>query len=147
MIDRVPAVGGVRTVPQADPIARAYLLLALRLDQHRPGLVDAYYGPADLKAQADMEALPSPATLANEAVALRQRLAAEVPDAERREWFRAQLVALEAQAREAADEAIPYEALAAAYFDHVMPRVDEAVFRAAVDDLDGLLPGDERLSA
>jgi len=123
MIDRVPAVGGVRTVPAADPIAGAYLLLALRLDQHRPGLVDAYYGPADLKARADMEALQPPATLADEAVDLRERLASEVPDAERREWFRAQLVALETQARDAAGEPLPYEALAAAYFDHAMPRV------------------------
>ena len=52
---RVPAVGGTRTVPEPDPIASDYLLLGLRLDQHVPGLVDAYYGPASLKAQVELE--------------------------------------------------------------------------------------------
>ena len=55
------AAGGQRQIPIPDPIARDYLLLALRLDQHVPGLVDAYYGPADLKARVDMESLRSPA--------------------------------------------------------------------------------------
>jgi hypothetical protein len=151
MTERVPAVGGTRTVPAPDPIARDYLLLALRLDQHRPGLVDAYYGPADLKAAADMESLRPPARLIEDAVALLERLPAEVDDPGRREYLRAQLVALEAQARETAGEEIPYETLLTRYFDHPMPRVDDAVFRAAGADLEALLPGDgplhERLSA
>jgi len=151
MTERVPAVGGTRTVPAPDPIARDYLLLALRLDQHRPGHVDAYYGPADLKAAADMESLRPPTRLVEDAMALRERLPAEVADPGRREFLRAQLVALEAQARETAGEEIPYEGLVARYFDHPMPRVDDAVFRAAGADLEALLPGSgplhERLSA
>ena len=43
----VPAVGGTRRVPLTRPDRRDYILLGLRLDQHMPGLVDAYYGPAD----------------------------------------------------------------------------------------------------
>jgi hypothetical protein len=151
VIERVPAVGGVRTVPAPDPIARDYLILALRLDQHRPGLVDAYFGPADLKAAADMESLRAPARLAEDAVALRERLPVEVHDPGRREWFRAQLVALEAQARIAAGEAIPYEDLVARCFDRAMPRTDDAVFHAAARDLEALVPGegslDDRLAA
>ena len=50
----------MRTVPAPDPVARDYVLLGLRLDQHLPGLVDGYFGPADLKAQVDMEQLRSP---------------------------------------------------------------------------------------
>ena len=107
--DRTPAVGGVREVPVPDAIARDYLLLALRLDQHVPGTVDGYFGPASLKAQADMEQLRSPARLAEDAVALRARLADEIPeDAARRHWLDLQLVALETLARTAAGEAIPY---------------------------------------
>lgn len=34
MTATVPAVGGARTVPAPDPVARDYLLLGLRLDQH-----------------------------------------------------------------------------------------------------------------
>lgn len=147
MIERVPAVGGVRTVPAPDPIARDYLRLALRLDQHRPGLVDAYFGPADLKAEADMESLRAPARLAEDAVALRERLPREVHDPERRDWFRAQLVALETQAREAAGEPIPYEDLVARYFDRAMPRLDDVRFEAAAADLDAILPGGGLLGA
>lgn len=151
MSQRVPAVGGVRTVPAPDPVARDYLRLVLRLDQHRPGLVDAYFGPAHLKAEADMEPLRPPARLAEDAIALRERLPGEVADPGRREWLRAQLVALEAQARDAAGEAIPYEGLVERYFDQPIAHVDDAVFRAAAHDLDAALPGaaplDERLAA
>ena len=56
----VPAVGGTRRVPAPDPIATDYLLLGLRLDQHIPGLVDGYFGPAELKARVDMEQLRAP---------------------------------------------------------------------------------------
>ena len=81
-----PAVGGSHQVPVPDPVARDYLLLALRLDQHSPGLVDAYFGPADLKAQVDMEQLRAPGRLAEDASALRERLTAEIADPRRREW-------------------------------------------------------------
>jgi hypothetical protein len=141
----VDAVGGTRQVPAPDPIARDYLLLALRLDQHRPGLVDGYYGPADLKLAADTESLPSPARLADEAVRLQARLPDEVPDPGRRAWLAAQLVALETQAREAAGEVLPYEDLVARLFDHRMPRVDDAIFDTAAASLDALVPGTDPL--
>ncbi len=67
---RVRAVGGERDVPAPDPIARDYLLLALRLDQRIPGLVDGYFGPADLKAQVDMEQLRRPDRLVADAADL-----------------------------------------------------------------------------
>ncbi|MEX1172573.1 MAG: hypothetical protein WEG56_08170, partial [Chloroflexota bacterium] len=94
----VPAMGGTRQVPAPDPIASDYLLLALRLDQRIPGLVDGYFGPAALKAQVDMEQLRSPARLREDAAALRERVAHEVAEPDRRAWLDAQLVALEAQA-------------------------------------------------
>jgi len=92
---RVPAVGGTRTIPAPDPIATDYLLLALRLDQHVPGLIDAYYGPASLKAQVDMESRRSPMALRDDAAALHDRVVRDVPEPDRRTWLSAQLVALE----------------------------------------------------
>ena len=77
---RVPAVGGERAVPDPDPIARDYLLLALRLGQHIHGLVDGYFGPADLKAQVDMEQQRAPGRLADDAAALRERVESQVDD-------------------------------------------------------------------
>ena len=87
--------------PAPDPIARDYILLALRLDQHIPGLVDGYFGPADLKATVDMAQLRAPARLRADAAALRDRLPAEVTEPDRRAWLDLQLVALETQAARA----------------------------------------------
>ncbi|HET9613471.1 MAG TPA: hypothetical protein VFP22_01560, partial [Candidatus Limnocylindrales bacterium] len=84
MTATTPAVGGERDVPVPDPIARDYLLLALRLDQHSPGLVDGYFGPADLKAQVDLEQLRPPTALADDAEALLARVDAETDEADRR---------------------------------------------------------------
>lgn len=142
----VPAVGGTRTVPPPDLIARDYLLLALRLDQHVPGLVDGYYGPADLKAIVDTEQLRSPGRLRDDAACLRDRLAAEVTEPDRRDWLAAQLVALETQAAALAGEPLPYLDHVARCFAFVPQRRPDAEFHAAAAALDDLLPGDASLA-
>ena len=147
---RVPAVGGQRTVPAPDPIARDYLLLALRLDQHVPGLVDGYFGPAALKAEVDLETPRSPARLRDDAVALQDRVAGQLTG-DRRRWLAAQLVALERQAGALAGEELPYVEHVARCFDWTPVQTDDARFDAAAARIDALLPGPgtvgERLTA
>ena len=149
--ERTTAVGGIRQVPVPDAVARDYILLALRLDQHVPGTVDGYYGPAGLKAQTDMEQLRSPGRLAEDAVALRARLGGEVEDAARRHWLDLQLVALETLARTRAGEEIPYLEQVARCFALMPVRRPASLFEAAAVALDELLPGrgplGERLTA
>lgn len=137
----LPAVGGARRVPAPDPIAEDYVLLGLRLDQRVPGLVDGYFGPAELKARVDMEQLRSPARLREDAVALTERVAHEVDDPERRDWLTAQLRALEAHVAGLAGEPLPYEELVARLMGFAPPRHDEAEFRDALAVLDARLPG------
>ena len=144
---RATAMGGTRDVPVPDPLARDYLLLALRLDQHLPGTVDGYYGPADLKAQVDLEPLVPPARLADDAMALRERLGAEAPEPDRRHWLDLQLTALEALARTSAGEAIPYLDLVTRCFACTPRRRPPERFEAAAALLDGLLPGGGTLAA
>jgi hypothetical protein len=143
---RVPALGGTRTVPEPDPVARDYLLLALRLDQHVAGLVDGYFGPADLKATVDLEPRRAPERLRDDAAALRERLASEIEDPGRRDWLDGQLVALGMQASVAAGEDVPYLRRVAAAFGWVPARRDDAVFDAAAAEIDRLLPGPEPLA-
>jgi len=138
----VPAVGGTRKVPAADPIAEEYLLLGLRLDQRIPGLVDGYFGPADLKARVDMEQLRAPARLRQDATLLADRVTADVADPDRRDWLIAQLRALEAHAAGLAGDPVPYEELVARSMGFAPPRRDEAEFRDALADLDARLPGE-----
>ncbi len=144
---RVPAVGGTRTVLAPDAIARDYILLGLRLDQRIPGLVDGYFGPADLKAQVDMEQLRSPASLRDDAAGLRERLRTEVADPARRAWLDAQLVALSTQAADLAGETLPYLEHVARCFSFAPPRRPDREFDGAAARIDELLPGREPLAA
>ena len=148
---RVAAVGGGRTVPAPDPIARDYLLLALRLDQHVPGLVDGYFGPASLKAEVDLEAQRPPARLRDDAAALGERVEQELEPGARRTWLAAQLVALETQAAALAGSSLPYVEHVTRCFDWTPVRRGDAAFDAAAARLDTALPGPgalaERLAA
>jgi hypothetical protein len=149
--DRVLAVGGTRTVPTPDAIARDYILLALRLDQRTPGLVDGYFGPADLKAMVDLEQGRPAAALRDDAAGLRARLRSDVADSVRRAWLDAQLIALETQAAALAGESLPYLEYVARCFAFRPPRRPDAEFEDAAAHIKALLPGDrpvdERLDA
>lgn len=141
------AVGGEREVPAPDPIARDYLLLSLRLDQHVSGLVDGYFGPADLKAQVDLEQLRSPEHLVDDAGGLLERLSGEVEEPGRRDWLAAQTTALQAHARSLAGHGLPYVEHVAACLGIAPTRRDEAVFEEAAAGIDRLLPGSDALEA
>jgi hypothetical protein len=129
-----------------DAIAREYILLGLRLDQHIPGLVDGYFGPADLKAQVDLEQLRPAARLRDDAQTLRDQLPAEVADPARRAWLDVQLVALGTQAAVLAGEEVPYLDLVTRCFDHRPARRPDVVFEEAAARIAALLPGDAALS-
>jgi hypothetical protein len=143
--DTTLAAGGERQVPVPDALARDYILLGLRLDQHIPGLVDGFFGPADLKAQVDIEQLGEPARLIEDADALLGRLTVEVDDAQRRDWLAAQLVAMRTHAAGLAGEILPYVELVERTYAWSPVRRDEAIFDAAAAELDALLPGEDPL--
>jgi hypothetical protein len=140
------ALGGQSRVPDPDPIAADYLRLALRLDQHLPGFVDAYYGPAALKTQVDLEQLRPPLALAADAAELRARLRDEVAEPDRLAWLAAQLEAIEATARSLAEAPLGYSG--PAYLEHVRRCFDwlperrpAELFAQARAAVDRLLPG------
>ncbi len=144
---RVPAVGGERTVPAPDPIARDYILLALRLDQRDPGIVDGYLGPAELKARVDMEQTPPLERLRADAAELRARVATDVPERDRQAWLDAQLVAMETRAAVLAGEPIPYLEQVRRSFAWTPTRRREAAFDLAAAEIERMLPGDAPLDA
>lgn len=142
----VTAMGGTRQVPAPDPIATDYLLLALRLDQRIPGLVDGYFGPAGLKAQVDMEQLRAPARLRDDALALRQRIGHEVAEPDRRAWLDAQVAALEAHAAGLDGAPLPYVEHVARCMGFMPTRFDDATFAGARAQIERLLPGEDPLT-
>ena len=137
----VAAVGGERRLPAPDAIARDYLLLALRLDQHVPGLVDSFFGPAALKAQVDMADLRAPTRLVDDAADLLARIATDVPEPDRRDWLTVQVVALRTHAETLAGRPLPYLEHVERCFAWAPVRRDEAVFDEAAAAIEALLPG------
>ena len=133
-------------MPVPDTFASDYIFLGLRLDQHIPGLVDSYFGPADLKAQVDMGQVRAPARLVDDADALLARLPLEVADAQRRDWLAAQLVALRTHASGLAGDRLPYVDEITRCFAWTPIRRDDAIFDEAARELDALLSGSEPLA-
>ena len=110
-----------------------YLELCLRLGRHIDGLVDAYYGPAEIKERVGAEELRDPAALVEDAGSL---LGAAETD-----WLRAQLVGLETVARRLAGEQIPYEDEVERCYGVRPEWVPEESFEEAHRELDEVLPG------
>jgi hypothetical protein len=134
-------VGGERSVPAPDPIARDYLLLALRLDRHLAGLVDGYFGPRDLKSRVELEDLRPPADLALEAQELRERVGREALEPDRARWLDRQIQALHTQASALAGVRRSYVETVRLSFDAVPEPLSDAEYVAVHAELDQLLPG------
>jgi len=113
--------------------AERYLVLGLRLGRHVDGLVDAYYGPAELQEQVDAEEPVEPAQLAADAAALE----AELPDG----WLRDQVHGCATYARVLAGEELSYSDEVEGCYGVRPERTPEAVFEEVHAELDELLPG------
>jgi hypothetical protein len=119
-----------------------YLELGLALGRHIDGLVDAYYGPADLAAGVAAEALRPPAELEARARRLLADLAGDGElDAGRRHFLGAQVRGLRTTAAKLAGEAIGYADEVEACYGVRPQLVPEDTLAAAHRRLDEALPG------
>ena len=117
--------------------AEDYLLLGLRLGKHVDGLVDAYYGPQDLKDAVDDE----PPVHASELVDDAAQLHASLDDG----WLRDQVHGLWTAARVLAGEELSYSDEVEGCYGVRPQRTPESVYEAVHAELDELLPGDGSL--
>ncbi len=113
--------------------AERYLRLGLQLGRHVEGIVDAYFGPPELAAAADAEEPVEPQTLVSAAEALLDEL--------EEGWLRDQVAGLRAYAGVLAGEASSYADEVEACYGVRPTFTDEAVFTAAHEQLEELLPG------
>jgi len=111
-----------------------YLRLGLQLGRYVDGLVDAYFGPLELAAAVDAEPPVDPAALASGAEVLLD----ELEDG----WLRDQVVALRTYAGVLAGESVSYADEVEGCYGVRPTHTDEAVFTAAHERLEQLLPGD-----
>ena len=117
--------------------AERYLLLALRLGRHVDGLVDSYYGPAELQQQVEAEGKIDAAQLAADGDAL----LAELPDG----WLSDQVKGCATYAHVLAGDDISYVDEVEGCYGVRPELVDTSVYEAAHAQLDELLPGDGSL--
>jgi hypothetical protein len=118
--------------------AERYVRLGLQLGRHDDGIVDAYFGPPELAAAVDAEPAVDPRALVSAAEALMN----ELEDS----WLRDQVVGLRTYAGVLAGESISYADEADGCYGVRPTYTDEAVFAAAHEQLEELLPGDGRLA-
>ena len=122
-----------------DEIARDYLLLGLSLGELGEGVVDAYYGPPELRAQVRARK-PTAPVLVEEAEELRARAAAQVSDPQRHRWLDRQIIGLETIARTFAGEELPYIEEVRREFDATPTATSPETYARVKRQLDDLLP-------
>ncbi len=134
-----------------DHVGESYLALALHLDRHFAGFVDAYFGPPELRdaiGDAEPRALEA---LADDAANLEAAIESGIEDPQRKDFLARQVRAMQAVVRKLSGEQLDYVAEVELCFDISPEMVDEAVFEAAHAEMDHILPGDgplvERLAA
>ena len=120
------------------PGAEAYVLLGLRLGRHVEGLVDAYYGPSELKERVDAEPLAEAAALVEQGDALLDTLADG--------WLRDQALGLRTYAGKLAGEELRYSDEVERCYGVRPDRRGTDAYAAAHERLDELLPGDGPLT-
>jgi len=133
-------------------IAQSYVHLALAIEQHIPGYVDAYFGPPEWRGQAE-EAGPRPVPeLLAEATRLAASLAADAQmDAQRRDFLSREVAAMQTMLRILGGEDLTFAEEVAGLYDIAPKWVSETVFEESHRVLEALLPpGDsvlERMAA
>jgi len=116
-----------------DSHAERYLRLGLQLGRHGDDVVDAYFGPPELKAAVAAADPVDPARLAASA----EELLGELGDG----WLRDQVSGVRAYAEVLAGASRPYADEVEACYLLRPKRTDEAVFTGVHERLEELLPG------
>src|SRR5262245_15254228 len=130
-------------------IAEPYVHLVLALGQHDPDYVDAFYGPAEWKTQAE-EQKKSLDAIGAEAAKLSVTLT-ETPIAPgtadsdlrrlRREYLHKQLAALAARVRMLKGEKLKFDDESRALYDAVAPTYPDSHFDDIIKQLEAKIPG------
>lgn len=122
-----------------DDVGRDYVVIALALGDLEEGIVDAYYGPPELREQAFARGAPA-AQLAADAVALRARVRSAGLEEQRQLWLDRQLMALETIARRIAGEELSYLEEVERCFDAAPEPTPPEAYAKLRRELDDLLP-------
>jgi len=125
-----------------DEIGRAYLSLALDIDRHLEGFVDAYFGPPELQAQTRAGEPRLLSILADDVRQLQAAVKDSDYDPQRKDFLARQTRAMAAVIRNLSGDQLEFVEEVQQYFDITPQMVDEGSFEQGHAVLDRLLPGD-----
>jgi hypothetical protein len=126
-------------------VVREYVRLGLSFDRLERGFVDAWTGPAAVRAEVESGPLPRAAELRTRAAELLRELPSAGLAPDRARWLAGQLTGLECSARVMDGAPVGFLDQVEAYFQ-VRPELgDVATYADAHAELDALLPGDGSL--
>jgi hypothetical protein len=140
--------GGALAADAMNAVAERYAHLVLALGQHDPDYVDAFYGPAEWKTQAEKEK-KSLDVIGAEAAELSATLT-KIPDAAtsgdemlklRREYLQNQISALVARVRMSKGEKLKFDDESRALYDAVAPTFPDSHFDRIIAQLEAKIPG------
>ena len=133
-------------------LAERYVKLVLALGQHDADYVDAYYGPAEWRTQAEQARRPLD-EIDRDAAAVEAALAGMMPAPEveeavrlRHEYLTRQLGALRARVAMLGGKRFTFDEESRALYDAVAPTHTESEFDAVLEDLGSRLPGTGSIS-
>ncbi len=145
----------IPTAATDNAAAESYVRLVLALGQHDAAFVDAYYGPAEWRNEAEREKL-SLFDINKRAAVLEVDLrrlapvATSAPDAElvtlRRQYLARQLNALRTRTAMLQGRKLPFDEESRELYDAVAPHNDEASFQAMIDEVAPRLGGSGELA-
>ena len=134
-----------------EKVVNEYLLLELSMGRHDPAHVDAYFGPEEMREQAETESL-SLDEIESRAAALAGQLRliganeTGMPDPDRVEGLLMRLQALTTRIAIKRGEYLPFDEESERLFGAVAPTHDDDYFAAVLEKVDALLPGEEPLA-
>src|SRR6266576_1224710 len=146
----VASSGNAYAPDPLNAVAERYAHLVLALGQHDPDYVDAFYGPAEWKTQAEKEKKSLDAVGA-EAAELSTTLA-KTPDAAtsgdellqlRHEYLQKQVAALAARVRMLKGEKLKFDDESRALYGAVAPTFPDSHFDQIIAQLEAKIPGND----
>jgi hypothetical protein len=127
-------------------IAREYVRLVLALGHHDQDYVDAYYGPADIKAEADaarlsLDDIQKTVGTVNEWLKGVPATGRDERSQLRHQYLTKQLSAMAARIRMLKGERFSFDEESKALYDAVAPGYSDSHFQSVLDRLDKRFPG------
>ncbi len=122
-----------------DEVGREYVVLGLAVGELEEGIVDSYYGPQELRAEATAREA-TPQQLVTDLATLRERVSGAGIDPQRALYMDRQLVGLETICRKLAGEDIDYVTEVELCFDATPTATPPEAYAELRRRLDALLP-------